>query len=120
MDGVCPIPRILANEVEHPATRARPDPRTDQEGRSATIIVIMENVDLAAALDAARRPGSTIASHRGTGHAISLDHAYEIGRKLELERISAGWRPVGWKLGFTNQRLWGRLGLDRPNTCAPV
>jgi 2-keto-4-pentenoate hydratase len=55
-----------------------------------------------------------IASRRGTSEAVSLDAAYELGRDLESERISAGWRPVGWKLGFTNQALWSRLGLDRP------
>ena len=70
--------------------------------------------ELASELDTARRSGVTISSRRGTEHALSLDRAYEIGRRLELERMAAGWRPVGWKLGFTNQALWSRLGLDRP------
>jgi 2-oxo-3-hexenedioate decarboxylase len=46
--------------------------------------------------------------------ALSLDAAYELGRDLERERVLAGWRPAGWKLGFTNQALWGQLGLDSP------
>ena len=49
-----------------------------------------------------------------TGGALSLDAAYELGRDLERVHVSAGWRPAGWKLGFTNQSLWRRLGLDSP------
>jgi len=45
---------------------------------------------------------------------VSLEAAYELGGDLEREWLSAGWNPVGWKLGFTNQALWSRLGLDRP------
>ena len=45
---------------------------------------------------------------------MSLDSAYELGQVLEGERVAAGWRPAGWKLGFTNQALWSRLGLDSP------
>jgi 2-keto-4-pentenoate hydratase len=70
--------------------------------------------DLASQLETARRYGVTLSSRRGTEHAVSLDRAYEIGRSLEVERVAAGWRPAGWKLGFTNQALWSRLGLDRP------
>jgi 2-oxo-3-hexenedioate decarboxylase len=69
---------------------------------------------LAAELDAARRSGGTIPSRRGTADALSLDRAYELGGELERGRVSSGWRPAGWKLGFTNQALWQRLGLDRP------
>lgn len=74
----------------------------------------MTKADLAADLEAARRGRFTITSRRGTGDAVSLDAAYELGQDLEHERILAGWRPAGWKLGFTNQALWSRLGLDRP------
>jgi 2-keto-4-pentenoate hydratase len=74
----------------------------------------MTNADLAADLAAARRDRFTIRSRRGTGDAVSLHAAYELGLDLERERVSAGWRPAGWKLGFTNQALWSKLGLDRP------
>jgi 2-oxo-3-hexenedioate decarboxylase len=74
----------------------------------------MTKADLAADLDAARRGRFTIPSRRGTGDAVGLDEAYELGEELENERIRAGWHPAGWKLGFTNQALWSRLGLDRP------
>ena len=74
----------------------------------------MTKADLAADLEAARRGRFTITSRRGTGDAVSLDDAYELGQDLERERALACWRPAGWKLGFTNQALWSKLGLDRP------
>ena len=74
----------------------------------------MTKADLAADLEAARRGRFTIPSRRVTGDAVSVDDAYELGEDLEHERILAGWHPAGWKLGFTNQALWSRLGLDRP------
>jgi 2-keto-4-pentenoate hydratase len=69
---------------------------------------------LAADLADARRGRFAIASRRGTSDSVSLDAAYQLAGDLERERILGGWRPVGWKLGFTNQALWSRLGLDRP------
>jgi 2-oxo-3-hexenedioate decarboxylase len=74
----------------------------------------MTKADLAIDLEAARRGRFTITSRRDTGDAVSLDDAYGLGQDLERERVSAGWRPAGWKLGFTNQALWSKLGLDRP------
>ncbi len=74
----------------------------------------MTKADLAADLEAARLGRYAITSRRGTGNAVSLHDAYELGQALERERVSAGWRPAGWKLGFTNQALWSKLGLDRP------
>jgi 2-keto-4-pentenoate hydratase len=74
----------------------------------------MTNADLAIDLDAARRGRFTITSRRDTPDAVSLDDAYALGQDLERERVSSGWRPAGWKLGFTNQALWSKLGLDRP------
>jgi 2-keto-4-pentenoate hydratase len=70
--------------------------------------------DFAADLAAARRGQSTIPGRRADGEALSLEAAYELGRDLERERVSMGWLPTGWKLGFTNQALWSQLGLDRP------
>ena len=68
--------------------------------------------DLGADLAAARHGRSTIRGRAGGG--LSLGAAYELGRDLERARVSAGWRTAGWKLGFTNQSLWSRLGLDSP------
>jgi 2-oxo-3-hexenedioate decarboxylase len=66
---------------------------------------------LGAALADARRSRSTL---RSTGGALTLDAAYGLGCDLERIHVSAGWRPAGWKLGFTNRSLWSRLGLDSP------
>ena len=68
------------------------------------------DASLAAELAAARDGRQTIPARGG----LSLDSAYELAADLERERVSAGWRPAGWKLGFTNQTRWSRLGLDRP------
>ena len=69
-------------------------------------------VDLAVDLAAVRRGRFTITSRRGTGDAVSLDTADELGQDLERDRVSAGWRRAGWRVGFTSQALWSRLGLD--------
>jgi len=74
----------------------------------------MTKVDLATDLEAARRGRFTITSRQGSSDALSLDAAYELGQDLNRERVSAGWHQAGWKLGFTNQALWSRLGLDSP------
>lgn len=61
----------------------------------------MTRADLAAELEAARRGRFTIASRKAIPGALSIDAAYALGEDLERERVSAGWRPAGWKLGFT-------------------
>jgi len=71
-------------------------------------------VSLGADLAAARRDRATIPGRRTAGGALSLDAAYELGGDLERAHVAAGWQPAGWKLGFTNQSLWSRLGLDSP------
>src|SRR5262245_38551918 len=75
---------------------------------------LMTTPGLATDLAAARRGRYTIPGRGGSGEAVSLDAAYELGQDLERERVLAGWRPAGWKLGFTNKALWIRLGLDSP------
>lgn len=97
-----------------PSSYSNAPPFVRQRSCATINLDMQEPTNLAADLDAARRHGVTISSRRGTEQALGLDRAYQIGRRLELERVSAGWRPVGWKLGFTNQALWGGLGLDRP------
>src|SRR5262249_60877113 len=74
---------------------------------------------LGADLAAARRDGVTIPGRRTAGEPLSLDAAYELGRDLERMHVAAGWRPAGWKLGFTNQSFWSRLGFDTP-LCARI
>lgn len=49
-------------------------------------------------------------SHAGFG----LDDGYAAGRGLHAHRLGQGWQPRGRKIGFTNQSLWPRYGIDRP------
>jgi 2-oxo-3-hexenedioate decarboxylase len=46
----------------------------------------------------------------------SLDQAraYEIAGEVHRRRLERGERPVGRKIGFTNQTLWSQRGLDAP------
>ena len=61
-------------------------------------------------LATARSAATTIPSLK----EISLRDGYEIGVEIEDERRAAGWRRVGWKLGFTNMALWPKQGVDAP------
>lgn len=47
-------------------------------------------------------------------HRLRLDDAYRVGAEIKRLRLSDGWRPAGWKVGFTNSEIWPRWGLDRP------
>jgi 2-oxo-3-hexenedioate decarboxylase len=79
------------------------------DGSAAVIgemmLPVLEPLDHAAAFQRAR----------DLGLAFQLTNFLrDVGEDLERERVSSGWRPAGWKLGFTNQALWSRLGLDSP------
>lgn len=45
---------------------------------------------------------------------LTLDDAYHIGAAIARSRIERGWRFRGWKVGFTNRRIWSKWGLDQP------
>ncbi len=45
---------------------------------------------------------------------LTLDDAYRIGAAIARSRIDGGWRFRGWKVGFTNRRIWSKWGLDQP------
>lgn len=51
--------------------------------------------------------------------SMELTAAYSVGAEAVKLRLRAGWRLAGWKVGFTNRRMWERLGLDGP-IVAPV
>lgn len=40
--------------------------------------------------------------------------AVAVARNLHQHRLSAGWQPVGRKIGFTNRALWPRYGVFEP------
>jgi 2-keto-4-pentenoate hydratase len=45
---------------------------------------------------------------------FSDDDGYAVGQLIHQDLVNAGWSPIGFKLGFTNQAIWGQLGLNRP------
>lgn len=47
-------------------------------------------------------------------HIESADAGYRIALDLHRKRTSAGWRPLGRKIGFTNRGIWPRYGVYQP------
>jgi 2-oxo-3-hexenedioate decarboxylase len=45
---------------------------------------------------------------------LGMDDGYAAARVLHAHRVGLGWKPVGRKIGFTNQSLWPRYGIDQP------
>ena len=44
----------------------------------------------------------------------SAEAGYRIALGLHADRVAAGWRPVGRKIGFTNRTIWPRYGVYQP------
>jgi 2-oxo-3-hexenedioate decarboxylase len=40
--------------------------------------------------------------------------AYDVLAEIERARTSAGWKPVGRKIGFTNRTIWGLYNVTGP------
>ena len=47
-------------------------------------------------------------------HIESAETGYKFALGLHAERLAAGWRPVGRKIGFTNRSIWPRYGVFQP------
>jgi 2-keto-4-pentenoate hydratase len=47
--------------------------------------------------------------------AASLDGAYAVQRAVTAERLAAGERVVGWKLGYTSTAMREQMGISEPN-----
>lgn len=45
---------------------------------------------------------------------FDLVAAYDVAAKITQRRLARGERPVGWKIGFTNQAIWAEQGLSAP------
>ncbi|MYE17852.1 MAG: hypothetical protein F4Y07_15375 [Gemmatimonadetes bacterium] len=73
---------------------------------------------LAHALLRAEAAGTLVEPAVGPGE-LTMDEAYAVGALIAGARLRRGWRFRGWKVGFTNRRIWPRWGLDRPMV-APV
>ena len=62
------------------------------------------------AYDSAKMIDPITAEHR----EFDVEAAYDVLRRIEQDRHARGWRPVGCKIGFTNQTLWERYGVSGP------
>jgi len=45
---------------------------------------------------------------------LDLERAYRVGAQVDRKLRARGFRAVGYKVGFTNPRVWARWGLDDP------
>jgi 2-keto-4-pentenoate hydratase len=74
----------------------------------------VEPEDVARELSAVRSSGGVMTAPSERYSTFSIADGYAVGRLLHDELVGQGWRQVGLKLGFTNQRVWAQLGLDCP------
>lgn len=79
-----------------------------------------EDIDrLADELLAAWDGGRTVPLLSARPEGLDTGRAYAIAEALRKRRIARGERPVGWKIGFTNRRIWPLYGVYQP-MWAPV
>ena len=45
---------------------------------------------------------------------LTAEQGYDAVLRLHAHRLGQGWKPVGWKIGFTNRTLWQRYGVHEP------
>ena len=45
---------------------------------------------------------------------FDLAAAYDVAARIAHRRVARGERPVGWKIGFTNDSIWAQQGLNAP------
>ncbi len=45
---------------------------------------------------------------------FDTEAAYAVLDRIDEHRRKRGWRPAGWKIGFTNRGLWPLYRVDRP------
>jgi 2-keto-4-pentenoate hydratase len=46
--------------------------------------------------------------------AFDLADAYRVSAAITRARMARGERPVGWKIGFTNETIWDEYGVHAP------
>ncbi len=49
-----------------------------------------------------------------SGAKLSMHEAYAVSWLIHEHRLRQGWKPVGRKIGFTNQDMWQLFGVDQP------
>lgn len=89
----------------------RPDAAAESRARG--------DAELVRALLSARDGRETTTPPTLRHERFGLDRAYRIGAALDRRLRERGYRPAGCKVGFTNQAIWPRFGLDEP-ILAPV
>jgi len=45
---------------------------------------------------------------------FDLADAYRVSVAITRARVARGERPVGWKIGFTNEKIWDEYGVHAP------
>jgi 2-oxo-3-hexenedioate decarboxylase len=45
---------------------------------------------------------------------FDLSDAYRVSAAVTRARIARGERPIGWKIGFTNETIWDEYGVHAP------
>ena len=69
---------------------------------------------LAQMLEQALDNGTLIAPPSQDDAELTLERAYAVQNALTARRLDAGAHIVGFKAGFTNQRIWPEYGIDAP------
>jgi 2-oxo-3-hexenedioate decarboxylase len=69
---------------------------------------------LAARILAASGNVSSIAPISDALPGFDLADAYRISAAVTQRRIARGERPLGWKIGFTNETIWDEYGVHAP------
>jgi 2-oxo-3-hexenedioate decarboxylase len=72
------------------------------------------NEDIAGEIRAAVATKAQIAPITDARPDFNLDDAYAVSGMLMRERVGAGARVAGWKIGFTNRTIWDEYGVDAP------
>ncbi|RVU15050.1 2-keto-4-pentenoate hydratase [Methylobacterium oryzihabitans] len=70
--------------------------------------------EILAAAGAGSEPGAGLAPFTGRDPEFDLPRAYRIAAAVMRARAARGERPAGWKIGFTNRRMWDEYGVRAP------
>lgn len=70
----------------------------------------------AAALVQAERTGRQVGLLSVAYPAITLDQAYAVQAQVVAQKLAAGARPIGWKIGLTSRAMQQALAIDTPDS----
>jgi 2-oxo-hept-3-ene-1,7-dioate hydratase len=70
----------------------------------------------AAALVQAERTGRQVGLLSVAYPAITLDQAYAVQAQVVAQKIAAGARQIGWKIGLTSRAMQQALAIDTPDS----